>query len=66
MVVGENCIILNIATKMGSLWFFFFFSNAMWADFLFFQMLCFCFFLFVLPLHLLEFGGTKHDLHILK
>ena len=25
MVVGESCIILNIATEMGSLWFLFFY-----------------------------------------
>ena len=65
MVVGENCIILNIATKMGSLWFFFF-QMLCGLIFCFFRCYVFVFFLFVLPLHLLEFGGTKHDLHILK
>ena len=54
-MVGESCIILNIAIEMVSLWVFLF----LFLDAMFLLLL-----LFVLPLHLLKFGGTKHNLHV--
>ena len=36
MVVGESCIILNIATEMGSLWFLFFYFFGCYVFYLFF------------------------------